>query len=153
MTSSLSWSLVLLSLTAPGVASFATSPRGPRPSNIPSDAFVRDAEFKHGRVALVSGAVLSVLSEHGFAHPTAALAQAPVATQLLFFSALGVVEALVYLPRLSYTFSLKPGVVPGRVLPKNVVSTNALVEELELTAARGAMLFVLAYMLYDVATY
>ena len=127
------------------------SPRGPPltppPSQVPSKGFIKDAELKHGRVALVSGAVLAALSSAGVAHPTAALATMPLQDQLLFFSAIGVAEAATYLPRLDGMFSLKDTVFPGRLLPWASPTTGA--REFELNTCRAVMLLVFAYMVAD----
>ena len=118
---------------------------------IPSDDFVKDAEIKHGRVALVSGAVLASLASAGIEHPTAALSQSPLDAQLMFFSAIGVAEAATYLPRLSYKFSLRDGVVPGELIPR--VKAEPWLARLELNVSRVAMMTVFLYMLYDVSRY
>lgn len=122
-----------------------------KPPKVPTDDFVRDAEIKHGRVALVSGAVLAGLASTGFEHPTSALAHASVDTQLFFFSAIGVAEAATYLPRMSSMLSLRDGIVPGELIPR--ISADPLLEEIELNASRAAMMAVLLYMLIDVASY
>lgn len=118
---------------------------------IPSDAFVRDAEIKHGRIALVSGAVLVTLASAGIEHPTAALAQSSIETQIDFFSAIGIAEAATYIPRLSSMFSLRDGVVSGRL----ITGVNAKPEllRIELDVSRCAMLAVFFYLLYDVYHY
>lgn len=120
-------------------------------SKIPSDAFVRDTEIKHGRVALVSGAVLATLASTGIEHPTAALSQCPIDTQLVFFSAIGMAEAATYLPRLSSMFSLRDDAVPGELIPR--VTAESWLTSLELNVTRIAMLVVFLYMLYDVSRY
>lgn len=118
---------------------------------VPSNAFVQDAEIKHGRVALVSGAVLATLACTGFEHPTAVLSQCPVDTQLSFFSVIGIAEASSYLPRLSHLFSLRDGVVPGELIPR--VSVEPWLKTIELNVSRVAMLLVIFFMLYDVSRY
>ena len=134
------------------VATFGRPPPSPndlRP--IPSEGFVRDAEIKHGRIAAVSGVVLAGLAASGYDHPTAALSECSAMTQLLFFSALGAIEAGTYLPRLSSRFSLKEGVVPGELLP--MISAEPWLVDAELNALRVAMVGVLSYMLHDVTSY
>ena len=128
-------------------------PRGAPPplKKIPSESFVADAEIKHGRVAMVSGAVLATLAANGFDHPTAVLSQCSTELQLMFFSAIGVAEAATYLPRLSSMFSLKEGVVPGQVFPR--LTADAAVTSVELNLSRVIMMSVFLYMLYDVYRY
>lgn len=126
----------------------------PPPSNrhkIPSDDFVKDAEIKHGRVAMVSGTVLSSLASAGIEHPTAALSQCPMDAQLIFFSAIGIAEAATYLPRLSSMFSLRDDAVPGELIPR--VTAEPWLSRIELNVSRVAMITVLLYMLYDVSRY
>lgn len=121
------------------------------PPKVPSEAYVRDAEIKHGRVALVSGAVLASLASTGIEHPTAALSQCPIDVQLMFFSLIGITEAATYLPRLSSKFSLRDGVVPGELIP--LVKAGSWLTQIELNVSRVAMLSVFLYMLYDVSRY
>ena len=121
------------------------------PPTVPSDAFVADAEIKHGRVALVSGAVLAALASTGLEHPSMALAHSPIETQIEFFSAIGIAEAATYLPRLSSMFSLRDGVVPGKLIPG--VNARPELTRVELNVSRSAMLAVFFYLLYDVSPY
>lgn len=129
------------------------APRGTPPplKAVPSESYVADAEIKHGRVAMVSGAVLATLAANGFAHPTAVLSQSSTELQLMFFSAIGVMEAATYLPRLSSMFSLRDGVVPGQVFPK--ISPSAALVSVERNLSRVIMMSVFLYMLYDVYRY
>lgn len=141
--------LPLLLLASTSYA-FTVPPSQSRPT-VPSDAFVQDAEIKHGRTALVSGAVLAVLASNGFEHPTAVLAQCSVDTQLAFFSAVGLAEAATYLPRLSSMFSLREDAVPGELIPR--VTAEPWLRAAELNVSRVGMLAVLLFMLYDVSQY
>lgn len=129
---------------------FVVPPPPPYPK-IPSDAFVRDAEIKHGRVALVSGTVLASLASAGIEHPTAVLSQCPNDAQLVFFSAIGMAEAATYLPRLSSMFSLRDDAVPGEVIPR--VKAEPWLTGVELNVSRVAMIAVFLYILYDVSRY
>ncbi len=126
----------------------APSPYYPK---VPSDAFVKDAEIKHGRVALVSGAVLTALAFAGLEHPSTALAHSSIETQIEFFSAIGIAEAATYLPRLSSMFSLRDGVVPGKFIPG--VNAKPGLTRIELNVSRCAMLTVFFYLLYDISRY
>lgn len=125
------------------------TPPPPSRRKIPSDAFVTDAEIKHGRVALVSGAMLAALASAGIEHPTVALSQCSIDTQLEFFSAIGLAEAATYLPRLSSMFSLRDDAVPGKLIP--MVKAETWLTKTELNVTRVAMLVVFLYMLYDVS--
>lgn len=131
---------------------YMVPPRIPSQSQkIPSDAFVTDAEIKHGRIALVSGAVLATLASVGIEHPTAALSQCSIDTQLDFFSAIGIAEAATYIPRLSSMFSLRDDAVPGKLIPG--VNARPGLTRIELNVSRSAMLAVFCYLLYDVSRY
>lgn len=112
---------------------------------------MKDAEIKHGRVALVSGAVLASLASAGIDHPTAALSQFPIDAQLVFFSAIGILEAATYLPRLSSKFSLRDDAVPGVLIPR--VTAEPWLTRIELDVSRAAMITVLLYMLNDLSRY
>lgn len=112
-------------------------------------SFVRDAEIKHGRVAMTSAAVLYWLSSQGFEHPTMVLSECDLMQQLSFFSTLGVIESATYLPRIDYGFRLKEGVVPGQVLPLTSSPPPDAIKA-EDFAGRIAMLSVVAFMLQDV---
>lgn len=111
------------------------------PPKIPSDAFVTDAEIKHGRVALVSGALLTALAFAGLEHPSTALAHSSIETQIEFFSAIGIAEAATYLPRFSSMFSLRDDAVPGKFIPG--VNTTPGLTRIELNVSRCAMRFLL----------
>jgi hypothetical protein len=136
----------LLILVSTSHAFVVPSPSYPK---IPSDAFVRDAEIKHGRVALVSGAVLATLASVGLEHPSAALAHSSIDTQLEFFSAIGIADAAIYLPRFASMFSLRDGVVPGKLIPG--MHATPEFTRIELNVSRCAMLAVFFYLLYDVS--
>ena len=134
-------------------SSAIVAPRGTPPPlpRIPSESFVADAEIKHGRVAIVSSVVLASLAANGFEHPTAVLSQCSTDLQLFFFSAIGILEAVTYLPRLASMFSLRDGVVPGQVFPQR--AADATLSSLELTLSRVIMVSVFMYMVSDVCRY
>lgn len=141
--------LVPLALLAPSVAmtAFAPAPRGPtapRPPTRPPrhrgpmQDFVREAEKKHGRVALLALPTLAALPLlTGDPEPASYLLRQPAEVQLTFFSAGGLLESCA-LARLGPGFSLKPGVVPG-VVPPLRAPTPAL-DAAEDALGRGAML-------------
>ena len=87
---------------------------------IPSQAFVRDAEKKHARVAMLAVPTLMALSsqEGNMAHAVSWLSHQPMNEQLAFFSTAAIVEAAATLPRLGPRFTLKEGVLPGNLRPQ-----------------------------------
>jgi hypothetical protein len=131
------------------LASSAAGLRSPSPRVVvPSPAFVRDAEIKHGRVAITSALVLSTLSAQGFDHPSAVLSQCSVSDQALFFSAIGLLEALVYLPRLENRFRLREGIEEGRIVESKLPTPKGLLL-IEDVTGRLAMLGVAAFLVLD----
>ena len=97
--------------------------------------FVREAEFKHARVALLAVPTLGIMSSMGIEEPVKWLSTQPLDTQLGFFSAAALVESAT-LARLGPNFSLKDGLVPGNFFnDKNVTAVD-----LELMSGRVAML-------------
>ena len=126
------------------------TPRKVKFPKIPSNAFVSDAEIKHGRVAMVSAVALSALSADGVEHPTAVLSQCPVNDQLLFFSAIGAAEAVFYLPRLAPKFALKESVQVGDIFSS---VTTPWLKNSELNVSRAVMMVVFLYIVKDVLSY
>ena len=116
-------------------------------AKVPSDEFRREAEIKHGRVAMTSAVALAALASAGFEHPARVLSQCPAEQQLLFFSLIGVAEAATYLPRLGPAFSLKEGIVPGVFGALSPASNTSVF--LEDSAGRVAMCGVLAFLVKD----
>lgn len=110
--------------------------------------FVRDAEIKHGRTALLALPALAAISSLTGENPVTYLSSQSLDTQVNFFTAAGLVEA-GYLSRFGPKFSLKEGVEPGKFV-SNIVPDKNLVF-LEDVAGRAAMLGVSAYMLSNLA--
>lgn len=104
----------------------------------PRYTWLREAEKKHGRVALLAAPSLAVIALATGQDPVPWLNAQPVATQLVFYSLAGGAEAF-NLRRLDKGFKLKPGEVPGRLLPVTN-ATVANLEGLEDGAGRIAML-------------
>ena len=78
----------------------------------------KEAEKKHGRVAMLAVPALVAIGASGAAEePVRWLSQQPVDAQALFFSAAGIVEAGTGLPRLGYNFTIKEGILPGVYTP------------------------------------
>lgn len=113
---------------------------------LPSSSFIRDAEIKHGRVAMTSAVVLSALADQGFEHPSAVLSQCSISEQAMFFSGIGLLESSVYLPRLSYGFRLKSDVTEGNIFGGDPPPNLSYLEDMW---GRIAMLGVATFMLAD----
>ena len=103
-------------------------------SNVDS-GFVREAELKHARVALLAVPTLGIMSSMGIEEPVKWLSTQPLDTQLGFFSTAAVVES-ASLARLGPNFSLKDGLVPGNFFNDD----DEVTVDLELMSGRVAML-------------
>lgn len=118
---------VLLLLLAGGTASLHVG-----------SAWQKEAEKKHGRVAMLAVPALLALGAGGVEEPVRWLSQQSVDTQAVFFSASAVLEAATGLPRLGYGFALKPGVAPGIYPPLGPPTERA--DRIETALGRAAML-------------
>ena len=143
MTSSLALVLSVAGMVLP------STPSRPAQTKIPSDGFLREAEIKHGRVAMVSAATLGTLSALGVEHPAQALSSSPASQQILFFSLVGLAEAATYLPRFAAAFSLKDGIVPGVFPPGRRAEEDLPALVAEDVAGRAAMLATAAFLVLD----
>ena len=123
-----------------------------RVASVPTDPFVREAEIKHGRVAMTAAGVLAALAAHGVSNPTSALNDLPAHEQLLFFASVGALEAGTYLPRVRSFGRLADGVTPGRFLPADFPPPPTLAVRCEDAAGRLAMCCVLPFMVHDLLT-
>lgn len=112
-------------------------------NTVPSERFVKDAEKKHGRVALLALPTLSTIASVTGENAVTWLSNQPMDTQLIFFSVVGALET-VYLNRFQGTFDLKDEVIPGNFSPLPVPESN--VDFIEDTFGRLAMLSVFIYM-------
>ena len=99
--------------------------------------FIKEAEFKHARVALLSLPALAALSASGVDEPVRWLSQQPLETQLMFFGVAGAIESLS-LARLGPNFSLKSDLAAGNVLRLSNVSSSFISSEL--FVGRAAMI-------------
>lgn len=107
----------------------------------PEFKWLREAEKKHARVALVAAPSLALLAMATGDDPVPWLNHQPISTQLAFYSAAGVLESL-NLRRLDKGFKLKEGEEPGRLLPiRSELASLNLVEDV---AGRACMLGVAA---------
>ena len=99
--------------------------------------WMREAEKKHARAAMVALPSLMLIASATGEDPVPWLNAQPAATQLGFYAAVGMLEAL-NLRRLDRGFALKPGEVPGRVFPW--VEADATLHTIEDEVGRVAML-------------
>ena len=102
-------------------------------------AWMREAEKKHARAAMVALPSLMVIASATGEDPVPWLNAQPAATQLGFYAAVGTLEAL-NLRRLDRGFALKPGEVPGRVFPWVAEDSGAALHTIEDEVGRVAML-------------
>ena len=101
------------------------------------EGFIKEAEFKHARVAMLSLPAFAALSYSGVDEPVKWLSQQPLETQLAFFATAGAVEGAT-LTRFGPNFSLKQEFDPGNVLGVGNVSAASV--DSELYVGRAAML-------------
>ena len=133
--------LFLIAICVSSVAGFAT--RMPSPK-MPSDAFVREAEKKHARIALLALPTLGAIYAATGDNPATYLSHQSADVQSAFFGVSSLFEA-ASLSRLAPNFALKDGVTPGNW---GVKSVSADTEKLEDAAGRIAMLATTATILY-----
>ena len=105
---------------------------------IASTAWVKEAEIKHGRVALLALPALVALGSHQpEIDPVKWLNARPLDDQLLFYSFAGVLESF-NLRRFGRGFRLKEGEEPGKLLPVPPPPKRAIAAEV--VSGRLAML-------------
>lgn len=113
---------------------------------LPSAEFVREAEKKHERVALLALPSLWAISAlTGDPDPASYLQRQPGATQLYFFSLSALVEGVFTLPRIGENFSLKEGITPGQLFGAKPPEAN--LDALEDVLGRSAMVVVFFILL------
>ena len=120
---------LLALLLAPCAAGFDLSPA--------RLGWMREAEKKHGRVALLALPSLAAVSALADAEPVSWLNAQPAAVQLSFYSTAAALESL-NLRRLGRGFVLRDDAKPGKVLPVGDVDPN--LDAIEDVAGRAAML-------------
>ena len=86
--------------------------------------WLKEAEKKHSRVALLALPTLFALKQSGVADPVTFLSSQPLSTQVDFFAASAILEAGVSLPRFTNFFELKSELEPGNI----VRSSNSEIE-------------------------
>jgi hypothetical protein len=113
----------------------------PTPLNPFSNGWVKEAEKKHSRVALLAVPSLMTISAMTGDDPVQFLNNQPLATQLIFYSTAGALESL-NLKRFDKGFKLKDGEEPGKLLP---LQANERLHNVEDWAGRLAMLTATGY--------
>ena len=78
---------------------------------------------------MTSVSVLSTLAALGVEHPSSALSDRPLSDQVAFFSAIGVLEAGFYLPRLERGFNIKENVEEGSFVDAPTSKGASVVED------------------------
>ena len=119
------------------VSSFLATPK----VDTPQYKWIKEAEKKHGRAALVAAPSLALIAMATGDDPVPWLNHQPVDTQLTFYSVIGLLESLNF-RRIDKGFTLKEGEKPGRLPP--VTSDNPSLNMVEDLAGRVAMLGVTA---------
>ena len=122
---------VFLTLLGLSAASAFTTPTSPW-----SSTWLREAEKKHARVALLAVPTLVAVGAATGDDPVGWLNQQPAATQLLFYATAGVLESY-NLRRFDAGFTLKPSETPGKLLPVSTVPEWDVAEDV---AGRTAMI-------------
>ena len=103
----------------------------------PQYTWLREAEKKHSRAALVAAPSLAIIAIATGDDPIPWLNHQPLNTQLSFYSVAGLLESF-NLRRIGTGFTLKEGEDPGRLLP--ITSDTPRLDSLEDAAGRVAML-------------
>lgn len=127
--------LVLAALLPTGLVMMPFTPPDP------GSPWTREAEKKHGRVAMLAFPALATLSSVTGSDPVVWLNHQPAATQILAYSLAGTLESL-NLARLGKGFSLREGETPGKLVPWDV---NPDLEVAEDVVGRVAMLATVPY--------
>jgi hypothetical protein len=138
---------ILLVCMFAGTFAFSAKPGAKTMPKIPSAGFLREAEKKHARVALLALPTLGAIAASTGANPVTWLSTQPVSTQAMFFATAGVLEGFTF-ARLAPNFSLKEGIVPGKFLDVKDVDERS--DAIEDGAGRIAMLTTTAVMLYGI---
>tara|TARA_A100001015_G_scaffold302058_1_gene389793 strand:+ start:368 stop:790 length:423 start_codon:yes stop_codon:yes gene_type:complete len=106
-----------------------------------SRGWVKEAEKKHSRVALVAVPSLMTIAAMTGEDPVQFLNNQPAATQLIFYSTAGLLETL-NLKRFDKGFNLKEGEEPGKLLP---IQASETIQSVEDWAGRLAMVMAAGY--------
>ena len=103
--------------------------------------WLREAEKKHSRVALLAAPTLATIAMVTGDDPVPWLNSQPLTDQLIFYSVAGCLESF-NLMRFDKGFTLKEGEEPGRLLP--IRSDLKTLDAIEDTTGRVAMVAVAA---------
>lgn len=115
-----------------------TAPTPPKPF---TRGWVKEAEKKHSRVALLAVPSLMSIAAMTGEDPVSLLNSQPASTQLVFYATAGLFETL-NLRRFDKGFTLKQGEEPGKLLPLEASSELDAAED---WAGRLAMLAAAGY--------
>ena len=137
--------LACFALTLLQVDAFAPTPKPTLTSSVPSKEFLRESEVKHGRVAMLALPTLAAISLFD-SDPVTFLSRQSVSDQLTFFSTYGVLESALTLPRLGNKFSLKEGLVPGKIIPFKKYVPGKNLQQFEDLSGRAAMVVAFAIL-------
>lgn len=107
-------------------------------------SWIKEAEKKHGRAAMVALPTLALLVANGVNDPVNWLNVQPAETQLAFYSLCGALES-INLRRMDYPFKMKPDAEPGQVIP-NRLPPLSLLAKTEDAASRMAMCITVVIM-------
>ena len=107
-----------------------------------SKGWVKEAEKKHSRVALLAVPSLMTIAAMTGEDPVPFLNHQPVTTQLLFYTTAGILESF-NLKRFDKGFRLKDGEEPGKLLP---LKASEELQNIEDWAGRLAMLVATGYL-------
>lgn len=120
-----------------GALATASAFKSPNMGVAVSTKWVREAEKKHARVALLAVPSLVALGAMTGEDPVGWLNQQPAAAQLTFYASAGVLESY-NLRRFDKGFTLKESIVAGKLLPGKEPSPT--LDAAEDWAGRAAML-------------
>lgn len=109
-----------------------------------SDKWIKEAEKKHSRVALLAvPCLIGISAITGGDDPVQFLNSQPASTQLIFYSAAGILESL-NLKRFDKGFALRPEEEPGKLLP---LEASKEWHDVEDWTGRLSMLIALGFLL------
>lgn len=111
--------------------------------------WLREAEKKHARVALVALPSLAAIAAATHANPVPWLSAQPADVQLTFYAAAGIVESATSVPRVAWGdgWTLRDGAVPGQLFSDTPPRTTpSVLDAAEDAAGRVAMLAVAGIM-------
>ena len=113
--------------------------------------WLKEAEKKHSRVALLALPTLFALKQSGVEDPVSWLSSQSISTQIDFFSTAGILEAGVSLPRFENRFELKKNLTPGNITGKILRSDFEIaLDRFETGLGRMAMICTAVWLLLSV---